>query len=123
MRFGNNLRRDILNKLPLRLQRVLTVCGQTQTLGDAEDMRINSHRRLVPYNGTNDIRRLASYSRQRLQVFNIIRHRAVIHAYDTLSTRYQMLRLRVRITHRVDIRQHVGWSRLSHIFRSRIGRK
>ena len=66
MRLRNDILWNILYQRFLGLQRVLAVGGQTETFAYAEDVRVHGHRWLVPYNGTNDIRSLTSYTLQRL---------------------------------------------------------
>ena len=68
MRFGDDLRRDVSDELFLGLERVLAIRGQPEAFAEAEDMRINRHRRLVPDDGAHDVRGLASYALERLQL-------------------------------------------------------
>ena len=78
MRLRNDIRRDIPHKCFFRLQGVLAVRGKSEPLADAEDMRVNRHGRLIPYNRTDDIGGLAAYPLQGLQILDIIRHLTVI---------------------------------------------
>ena len=85
MRLRDEFRRDIFDELPLRLQRILTIRGQTNSFAYAEDMRIYRHRCLSPLHGAYDIGRLASYARKGLQIVNIIRHLSAIDLCQSLG--------------------------------------
>ena len=63
---------------------------KSETFAHTEDMRINRHRRLVPYNRTNDIRGLATYPLQRLQIFDSIGNFTMINLHEALRHLHQM---------------------------------
>ena len=84
MRFGNQFGWDVSGELALRLQGILAVRCQSQTLCHAEDMCIDCHGRLVPDNGAHHVGGLASHSRERLQVVYVVRHFTVKNFHETL---------------------------------------
>ena len=103
MRFGDDFRRDVSDELFLGLQRVLAARRQTDSFADAENMRINRHRRLVPDDGAHDVRGLASYALERLQLLYCVRHFAVIDLRQALRHLNEVFGFGAGVTDRLDV--------------------
>ena len=123
MGLGDDVCRDIFDELFLRLQGILAVGGQSQPFAHAEDMRIDGHGGLVPDNGTNDIRRLASNALQGLQIVDIIRYLTAVYFYQPLRHLYQVLGFAAGITDRLNVREDIVAGGASHGFSRRVGGK
>ena len=90
MGFWNDVLRDILDESAFRLEWVLAVRGQPEAFGDAEDMCVHRHGRLVPDDGTDDVGSFASDSLKGLQVLDIIGYDAVVRGDESLRHGNQM---------------------------------
>ena len=94
MRLRNKFRRDIFDQGFFGLEGVLTVRCQTESLTYPEDMRVDGHRRLVPYHGTHHVRGLSAYALQGLQLLYRVRHLSVVDLHKPLRHFHQVLDLR-----------------------------
>ena len=103
MGLGNNGRRDVCDELTFCLERILAVGGQTEPFGDTEDMGIDRHGRLVPNDGTDDVRCFASDTLEGLEVVDVIGHDAVVNRDKTLRHLNQMFCFGARIANRFDV--------------------
>ena len=106
MGFGDDIRRYVLDELPFRLKGILAVGRESEPFADTENMRVHRHGRLVPDDCTDDVRGLAAYSLQRLQIIDVIGYDAVIHLNQPLCHLHQMFRFGARITDGLDVLKH-----------------
>ena len=121
MGFGNDVRGDVFDQLAFRLERVAAIGGQAKTFADAEDVCVHCHGRLVPDDGANDIRGLASDALQRLQVVDVIGYLAVIGCNEALRHLDQVFGFGTGITDRFDVFEHLIVCRCGQGFRCRVG--
>ena len=78
MGFGDDGSRDVLDELAFGLKRILAVGREAEPLADAEDMGVDGHGGLIPYDGADDVGRFTSDPLERLQVVYVIGHLAVV---------------------------------------------
>ena len=78
MGLGNDVGRDVLDQLFLGLQRVLAVRREPEPFADAEDMGVDGHGGLIPYDRADDVGGFTSDPLERLQVVYVIGHLAVV---------------------------------------------
>lgn len=123
MGFGDDLCGDVSDELFLGLERVLAVRGQTEAFADAEDMRINRHRRLVPDDGAHDVRGLSSYALERLQFLNRVRHFAVIDLRQALRHLNEVFGFGAGVTDRLDVFEDLVRRGCGEGFRRGVGGK
>ena len=123
MGFGDDLRGDVSDELFLGLQRVLAIRGQPEAFADAEDMRIDRHRRLVPDDGAHHVRGFASHALERLQLLYCVRHFAVIDLRQALRHLNEVFGFGAGITDRLDVFEDLIAGRCGEGFRRGVGGK
>ena len=103
MGFGDDVGGDVLDELAFCLEGILAVGGQSESFGDAEDMGVHRHGRLVPDDCADDVGGLSSDTLEGLQVIYVIGDDAVVGGDEALRHLDQMFRLRARITDGFDV--------------------
>ena len=103
MGFGDDVSGDVFDQLALRLQRVFAAGGEAKAFGDTEYMGVHCHGGLLPNDRTDNIRRLASDTLERLQVFDVIGYFALIDFHQALCHLYQVFGFGAWVTDRFDV--------------------
>ena len=103
MRFGDDVGGDVLDELAFCLEWVLAVGGQSESFGDAEDMCVHCHGRLVPDDGADDVGGLASDALKGLEVIDVIGYDAVVGGDEALRHLNQMFGFGTGITDGFDV--------------------
>lgn len=98
VRLGDKVGGNVLDELFFCVQGRLGVRGESDALGNTEDMCINRHRGLVPPHGADDICCLSTYACESLQFFACGRYLAAIDLHDTLRHADEMGGFAVRVT-------------------------
>ena len=81
--------------------------SQPEPFADAEDMRIYRHGGLVPDDGAHDVRGLASYALERLQLLYCVRHFAVIDLRQALRHLNEVFGFGAGVTDRLDVFEYL----------------